>query len=338
MSLLWIDGFEGYGTSVGSTPSPTGVMGRKYNMVSENGIDIEVGRLAGYCMELASSSCEVFTPSLTTDATLIIGFAFKIISGGANNIVVMRTGSTVGMGVRWLDTGELSVRLGTSTIATTSTLALTSNTWYWLEFKVVCNNSTGSYSLKVGGTEVLSGSSIDTQAGASAYHDNVYFSSSLALSVDDFYICDGAGSVNNDFLGNCRVLAIRPDGAGNSTVWTPDSGDNYTRVNGVIIDDDTSYVESDTTDDLDLYTYADVADLGDIFGIQINTCCKETDATSFSLKTTIRSGTTNYDDSAQSIGTTNYITKKRIAEVDPDTTTAWTISGLNAAEFGIKVG
>ncbi len=338
MSLLWIDGFEGYGTSTGSAPSPTGVMGRRYSMVSESGIDIETGRLAGYCMELASSSCEVATPALTTDATLIIGFAFKITSGGANNIVVMRTGTTTGMGVRWLDTGELSVRLGTSTIDTTTTLGLLPNTWYWLEFKVVTNNSTGSYELKIGGTTALSGSSIDTQPGASAYHDNVYFSSSLSLSIDDLYICDSTGSLNNDFLGNCRVLAIRPTADGTTTDWTPSAGDAYSCVDEHPINDDTDYVESDTTDTLDLYGYADISDVGDIFGVQINTCCRETDATNFSLKTTIRSGTTNYDDSAQVIGTTNYINKKRIAEVDPDTSAAWTISGLNAAEFGIKVG
>jgi hypothetical protein len=313
-------------------------MGRRYNAVTESGIDIEAGRLAGYCIELASSTIELSTPILTTNATIIIGLAFKISSGGANNILLLRTGTTDGMGVRWLDTGELSVRLGVTTIASTATLGLTPNTWYWLEFKVVTDNSTGSYELKIGGTTVLSGTGIDTQPAASAYHDNIYFKSTYPLSIDDLYICDGAGSINNDFLGNCRVLAIRPDGAGNSTQWTPKSGSNYAAANEDIIDDDTSYIESDTTDKLDLYTYDDVADVGDIFGIQVNTCCKETDATNYSLKTTIRSNSTNYDDTAQVIGSVNYVNKKRIAEVDPATTVAWTITGLNAAEFGIKVG
>ena len=72
MSLLWIDGFEGYGASVGNAPSPTGVMGRRYIVSNENYFDIETGRLAGSCLELAASTCELATPSLTTDDTLII--------------------------------------------------------------------------------------------------------------------------------------------------------------------------------------------------------------------------------------------------------------------------
>ena len=37
MALLWVDGFENYGTSTGSAPSPAGIMARKYNVMRLRG-------------------------------------------------------------------------------------------------------------------------------------------------------------------------------------------------------------------------------------------------------------------------------------------------------------
>ena len=33
MALLWIDGFDNYGTTIGGAPSPTGILNRKYATV-----------------------------------------------------------------------------------------------------------------------------------------------------------------------------------------------------------------------------------------------------------------------------------------------------------------
>jgi hypothetical protein len=109
-------------------------------------------------------------------------------------------------------------------------------------------------------------------------------------------------------------------------------------VNENPCDEDTSYVEESTASVTDLYDYDALPTLGDIYGLQINTVCRETDATTFSLITPIESGGTQYDDLAQIVGTTDWLTVIRLAEEDPDTSTAWTASGVNASKFGVKVG
>ena len=48
MALLWIDGFENYGTTIGSMPLPGGIIGKKYTVGLEYQIDIQTGRDTGY--------------------------------------------------------------------------------------------------------------------------------------------------------------------------------------------------------------------------------------------------------------------------------------------------
>lgn len=342
MALLWIDGFEGYGTSNGSVPSPTGVIGRRYSVNDESYFDVEAGRISGHSVQLASAGCDFKTPALTTNATLIVGFGFKVTDDDTYSFCSLYDGTTLGVNIQWEETtGELILRRGTTILGTTSGLGLLANTWYWIELKVLCNNTTGTYELRVGEANILSASGVDTQEGTNAYHNHVKFDAGTGAYsyFDDLYICDGSGASNNDFLGNCMVSAIQPDGAGTTTEWAPSAGANYACVDENPADDDTTYVEDSVAAQMDLYAYGSViAGLTNIKGVQINTDCRETDATSYDIKIQIRSGAANYDGGAQTVGSTNYLTKMRVAEQDPATSAAWIESGINAAEFGVKVG
>ena len=343
--LLWIEGFEGFGDTIASAPAPTGIIGRKYlSVTSESDMRIRTGRLGGYSLHFPNSGCIMTTPVLTTNATLVVGMAIKFISLNSSLLAFLSLydTTTLGMNLRVSSAGELGVYRGSTSLATTSGLNLVTDTWYYIEFKVVCNNTTGSYEVRVGGSNVLSDSGLDTQAGSNAYHDRVSLraGSSSYHYFDDLYCLDASGSSNNNFLGNMRVVAIRSDGDTTAKDWARSAGsDNYALVNEVECDDDTTYVENDTSTEKDLYEYTAVADLANsVKGIQINTTCRETDTNSFSLQTVVKSGTTESDDTAQNIGSTSYVTKTRLLETDPDTATAWTLSGINAAQFGIKVG
>jgi hypothetical protein len=307
-------------------------------------MDIEVGRIDGYSIQLNGTACAFSTPSINTDATIIIGFAVKFttIPSTTQRILSLFDGATEGISLRLNNGGELSILLASSQLEITSGLGLVTGSWYWIELKVLVDNAAGTYEVKVGSSIVLSDDTIDTQVGANAYYDIVRFkggdTSETDMYIDDFYIANGAGSINNDFLGNVHVTAIFPDGAGTTTGFTPSTGSNYACVDENPSTDDTDYVESDTTTTKDTYSYGDISALSGIKGIQINTLCRETDATNFNLITVIRSDSTDYDSSGDTIGTTNYTTKRLISEEDPATTNPWLYADINAAEFGIKVG
>lgn len=339
MSLLWVDGFESYGTSNGSAPSPTGVLGRQYTVLLESAIDIEEGRFgSGHSLQFGLGICNIKTPALTTNDTLIVGFAFKITTSVEVELVTLFDDSTEGVGVR-IEKDLVSVLRG-ATVLGTGTFDIKQDAWYWLELKVKCNDTTGTYEVKIGESTVLSGSGVDTKEGTHDYHNIVRIADGYSedFHIDDLYICDSSGASNNDFLGNVKVQTLLPDGAGNSTQFTPSAGSNYACVDEAIINDDTDYVEDSVSTNKDLYTFSNVASgTSGIKGVQIDTCCRETDATSYSIITVIRSGATDYDDSAQAIGTTNYVSKRRVAEQNPNTSAAWTETNINSAEFGIKV-
>lgn len=157
---------------------------------------------------------------------------------------------------------------------------------------------------------------------------------------DDYYICDGSGALNNTFLGPCRTLASNPNGD-NSVNWStvyPADGVHYTKEDdGATADDDTTYVEDATTGHRDLFDYAAVTVLTSIHGVAINTTCKVTDVNAVDLKTVAVSGA-NEVTATQTISATDYTTVSHISETDPNTSAAWDVTALDAAQFGFEVG
>ncbi len=337
MALLWVDGFDNYGTSTGVAPSPTNIVGGRYEVVDEDDLDTETGRNGtGYSLEFATGAPSIKTPVLTANDTVIIGVAFQIRTNNVTDILSLYDGSTEGVNVTFFS-NTFTIRRGVTTLGTGS-FNIGLFKWYWLELKVKCNGATGTYDLRIGETSIASDTGLNTKAGANNFHDKVLFGNSASdfYRIDDLYICDASGASNNDFLGNVKVTDLRPDGAGNTTEFTPLAGANYLSVDEQLIDKDTTYVESSTSTNKDTYTYDNIT-ATNIKGIEIITCCRESDASAFSLINVTRSGGTDYDSSSQAIGGTDYVFRSNVIEQDPNTAAAWTDTNLNAAEFGIKV-
>lgn len=343
MALLWIDGFEGYGESLGTTPSPTGVLERKYSLTDGTGTMLtNAGRYGGMAMYFGSSNNKLLTPALTTHDTMISGVNWYCNHDRNTDILVFFDTGIIGMWLRKKNNvSELELIRGGTIIDTTVGLGISLSTWYNVQMKIKCHNTLGEYEVKVNGVTVLSATGVDTKFSTHDYHDTCCLRATAARAptFDDWYVCDGSGSINNDFLGVCKVVRIDPDGddTANWTTSTP-SVNHYENVSGTVTDDDTSYLEESTANTTDLFDYDDLSGFSNILGIQVCTECKETDATSLGLKTPIESGGNQYDDSAQVIASPGYRTKMRIEGTDPDTGIRWTESGLNAAKFGVKVG
>lgn len=157
---------------------------------------------------------------------------------------------------------------------------------------------------------------------------------------EDLYICDGSGSINNDFLGDMRVDCYLPNGNGNSSQLVgsdSNSTDNYQLVDETSQNGDSDYVQSSTVNNKDTYAVADMSHTpANIFGTQLNMIAKKDDSGTRSICSVCRSGGTDYDGDTQALGTT-YVDYRQIRETDPATSSAWTRSNLNSAEFGVKV-
>jgi hypothetical protein len=337
MAIVWVDGFESYGAS--GDPNP--LLARRYANVGGAYANWSViaGRAGGHALAANSVGSELWTPSLTTNSTLIVAFAFLLPTppSGAQ-IMAIYDGQTVGILLEQTAAGELTLRYPGAGVATTSGLGLCANVWWFVELKVVCG-SAGSYELRVNGATALSASGINTQVGYDAYYNCValWGCAGATPHFDDLVIMDGTGGVNNDFLGDCAIVAMLPAGAGDVTQWTPSSGANYACVNENPPDDNASYVQASASGAKDLYAYSGVTSGGVIHGIQISTDARSSDLSGPILKTLAKSGGVESDDAGQTVPNADYLTLMRVMQTDPSGN-PWTQASLNAAQFGVGVG
>lgn len=288
--------------------------------------------------------------NIGNDATGVMGIAHKSTAiGGAYSSSYGTTGfgfmdgDNYQLGV-WFDGGTVTVRRGNwaATILGTSSKTLLSNVWYYIELGATINNTTGSFELRINGVNVTSNSGIDTQTTGNARTNGVFISSRPPGGHydywDDVYYLNDSGSIANDFLGDVKVECLFPSGAGSSTDWTPSAGSNYECVDEASPNDDTDYISEYIVSDHDTYACDDlVTTSGSIYAVQHLLRARKIDAGNRSLKTVYRGGTTDYPNSnTHSIGD-NYVYYSDILEQDPDTSSAWTISGVNAGEFGVEL-
>lgn len=344
MALVWIEGFEEFASASGN--APTGLTG-KYTVANGNLSTLQTGRTQGLGLRIQDSAANptVTTPSFGNNQTYIIGLGFKpgntLVAG---RIFEVLDSSTVQWAVYLNATGQVEFRRGTTLIATSAAVVFATDTWCYLEAKVVIGNAgVGNYEIRVNGTNVLSDADEDTQNSANAFAQTIRLwgnaggGAARGLTFDDWYVATGSGGNVTDFLGSHRAITIYPNAEGDNDDFTPSAGtDNSAMVDETPHDTDTTYVESSTVGHQDLYQFQDAV-LVQIAGVQINAVARLTDATPFSLKLVAKSGVTTDEGSGVAIGSTSYATYSRVLEENPDTTNNWTDSEIDSAQFGIEL-
>lgn len=280
--------------------------------------------------------------AVPSHATMICGFAVNL--GGApganSTILEFREASTLHVALRVNTDMSVSV-LRSTTVLATSAAGVISSGYCFLEFKATIHDSTGTYEVRVNTANVLSGTGADTRNGGTGVVTNaaLIFIRNNQI-VDDLYICDGAGSVNNDFLGDVRVDADYANGNGNSSQLLgsdANSTDNYLLIDETAPNGDTDYVGSSTVAQKDTYAFANMAHTpASIYGVQVCMYAKKDDSGTRSICSVTRSGGADTDGTTLALST-SYQYYLEIIESDPNTAAAWIKAGFDAAEFGVKV-
>lgn len=329
MALLFCDGFDHYATADGS---------KKWNTFGGT-IEASNGRRGTGNMASSSSACRKTLAS--NYATLVVGVAVSFTNTtNAVNFIRLMDGASVQVGVQLNVGGTLQVERNGTLLGSASALSLTSATYYYVEFMATINDSTGSYEVKVNGSSVLSASSQDTKNTANAYANALQLSGASANSAkfDDLYVCDNSGSAPlNTFLGDCRIDTLLPNADGTYTDFTPSTGSDHYAVVDESTPNTTDYNSSSTAGHKDSYNMQNLAAItGTIYAIQTSGAVAKDDAGARSIKVGVRSSSTDSVDAGTALSTAQiyYI---KISETDPATATAWTESGVNAAQALFEV-
>jgi hypothetical protein len=354
MALLWLDGFDVYGNTDDAAASPVDVMRNKYQQ-SEERIYVYTGRHAGFAIvSYWSGNTWIQTPSLTSDNTLIIGFSMYCPDPhNAGEIFQLRSPynfvsqSTGGLSLSINADRSLTVKRGVTTLSSSAAGVIPLADWCYLELKLTCDNSSGSYVVRIDGVDVLSDTGVDTQHSTDAFYDTVRFSGALAsttplkgMRIDDFWVCDSTGAAPlNNFQGpGTKIATIHPDGDGDSTNWTPSTGNtNYNLVDEpVFVEGD--YVETAITNDTDLYTYESPSDIHDVKAVQVVTEALATEPNEWTLETMVKHNPTVDSDGGQMLGSSEWRGLVRIMETNPVTTVNWTEADIAALQIGVRLG
>jgi hypothetical protein len=344
VALRFVDSFDHYATaeftrkytSVNSTPSIQSGSGRNGGGCFVNGSSIP-----------GTSVTSNLRKTLDAQASWVIGAAFYLDTFGtaAATILALLDAGTFQTYLRVNTDGTISwIRHSGVTLATSAS-ALSTGTWHYIEWKVTIANSVSANTCKVrvnGVDWITLSAATDTQNTANATANAVMVGNDAALGhsmrIDDLYICDGTGSTNNDFLGDVMVTVLKPDGAGNSTQWTPSAGSNWQNVDEASVDSDTTYNSTSTAGHVDLYALENLSYTpASIKGIQWNAQVRKDDASTYDVRRVIRSGGTDYTGSTVLSPNTTYANYHEILETDPATSAAWTKSGIDALQAGVKL-
>lgn len=331
MALVFVDSFDHYDTAN---------VAQKWSATSGTNV-IEAGGRSGKRLRSSGNAATVWL-NVADRSTYVMGCGFSMTSfGGSSGFYIARfaEGNAHHVDLRVDAAGHLFVTRNGAVLGAAGSSTLSANTWYFIEFKATIHDSAGAVTVRLNGVDEIVLTGQDTRNANTGVINRLivgHGDNSSATWFDDLYIVDTTGTSNNDFLGDVRVEALFPDGAGNSTQFTPDSGSNYARVNESAPDDDTSYVGSSTVGHKDTYAMGAMGASTSIKGTQQVIYARKTDAGSRVGRTVIRSGGTDYEGADIAL-TDTYLFHRTVRETDPNTSAAWTEAGVNGHEAGMKV-
>lgn len=284
-------------------------------------------------------------PGLATYTAGVRAYVTTLNRGG---LISFLDGGTLHLTVAMIDgTGRLGIYRGNpdgGTLLASSTVSVPPSVWTYIEAKATIDDTVGAVEVRMNGVAVIVLANVDTRNAGSALANSIGFgylygnSYGMVWLGTDFYIADASGGVNDSFLGDVRVQALLPTGAGATTTWTPNGGANWDRVDDATPDDDTTYISATAAGTVDTYTMADLTTpAGLVRGIQYCIDARKDDAGSRTVAPVVRTGAVDYVVGAgQSLGA-SYGLLLEPQDTNPGTAAAWTIAEVNAVEAGAKL-
>ncbi len=334
MALVWVDGFDSYGATEDNLVAPSGILGRKYTW--SGNWRVIAPRVAGNGHAINRESGSITTPTLTTDDTLIVGLGLRVEGWygiGNGTVFGWFQGGTRRLYMYYrIENGEMEIWQDKAGGVYLGGIHARWRYWQYIEIKI--DTTAGTLDARLNGATILSLSGITFDS----INDVIRLGNQTQPHFDDFYVCDGTGSKNNNFLGPRKVVSIRPTAdVGGFQDWTPSTGsDHYAMVDEEECNDDTDYVSETGTDETDLFEMDNVSSvLSGVDGMMVYADARKDDG-DVNLRLPIRLSATVDEGSSILVSETSYTGKHRISEDKPGSGD-WTPSDVDSAQIGVKV-
>lgn len=334
MSLLFCESFDDGLSALG-----------KWDAFAVNQLSGSFGR-HGSGIKLQASGNRLVKRIAAADesATIIVGTAVRLDSLARTMIIQLLsdTAATVHISIENSPADySLNIYKGqTGTLL--GNVACGASIWHYVEVKCLLSDTVGTVEVRVDNRVVFTFSG-DTKNGGTKTTFDAFsigpgnISNVGNVAIDDVYLCNDAGAVNNDFLGDCRVDVLLPDGNGNYSQLVgsdADSTDNYLLVDEAA-PNTTDYVGVGAVNgDIDTYAFAALpTGSAGIAGVFHRQYAATSDAGARSVRSVARVAATDYPGADLALAST-YGVQSTLWELNPNTSALWTPTEVNAAEFG----
>jgi len=234
------------------------------------------------------------------------------------------------------------------TLLGTSTTSVSSLAWHLIEVHAIAaTGATGALQVRLDGATVINLTSVRTcqttasfgqfQVGLFAY---VAGGNGALFAFDDLRVNTPAGTINNSWCGDGKILGLLPNGVGATIGGTPLTG-----VPGSPNWQNVDEVPASVAD----YNYGSVAGTGELYTLAdttgIVTSCAAVNLIGYALNSDAGGGSVGFtmqtsgaaNEAAATPITATATYYNRLMETDPTDNAAWTQAKLNALQAGITV-
>ncbi len=334
MPLLFIDGFDHYATA--------DILKKWQSITGSPTINASGGRRGGGCLEGIASGRYVGR-GYANQSEVVVGFAFKpstLSAAGSNRYALaLLDGSTIQVAFHFASDGSVIAYRGspvTNVLGSSASGIVGTGAYNYFEFRVLHHASAGEVEVRLNGAQILSLTGLNTAPTGNAWSNG--FRSGVAGSTDgstgsfdDLYVYGGG-----TFLGDVRIDAIYPNGAGTHQAWTPSTGADHAALVDETAPNTTDYLTGGAAGTKETLALQDLSINGAILGVQVNNAVSKTDAGACTIKNLIRSGSSEASGPTYAPSTT-YLYSSSIHETDPATGAPWLTAAINALEAGAEV-
>lgn len=349
MSIIFMDGFDSYNgvpsnmlngiyASVGSGMSLVTNIKRTgdYCLRSTQATNLGSGmrRFMGKYYTSLGSGGAVYFSELPNTNRGIFGFAPESLSPSA----ILAVGTDGALHIYHQQNGII--------IASSEPGIIVAGAWIHIEWKVTIdpsNGNNGSIQVRVNGVTRLNlsglnlGSNMIGFFGLSTSFTN-FGTSFTTVYFDDIYVWNTEGTVNNDFIGDCRVRTIMPNQDTSISEWSVFGASNgFDAINDPSDDDDNSYLEA--SDNVPVTSSFNLENLpsetGAVHAVQMLAKAKKTETGVANLRFGVESdGVIQYGLTREM--TTSYAYYIDVFQQNPSTGSNWDLSSVNNMSIYIQ--
>lgn len=337
MSEVWRDSFDFY----------TGATGRGYNAAfgGHSATQARTGE-KGIFVTSSGTSAEIKRMNDATSldhATFYQGIAIKRTDSNALGALVFCSDSMATVHVTVsvvIATGAIQVARGTHTgtvLATSAVdLIMPDSTWHYLEAMVLLGDAgVGQYRVMLDGVEIIPLTTGDTKnGGTKTVFDSHGLRGNATCYLDDYYVCNGAGSINNTFYGDTEILARFPTADGDLIQLTPSAGSNWSCVDDTGTATLSDYVTGQTDGNRDRYVMSDIPNAGTVHSVSTIIAAAKVGTDTKYVRDNLKSGSTVSEGSSNVLSTSLAYMRAQVRELNPDGNIAWTPTAVNAIQVG----